>query len=260
VTALDFIPELGHKVRESVPRLGAATRFLVLGLGRAFHRHFSIPQWLRQVYGFGVLSLALMVVAAFFTGMVLGFQGYYALVRFGATSALGTLVALSLLRELGPVLTALLFAGRAGSALTAEIATMKATEQLSAMEMMAVDPLAWVVAPRLWAALFTVPILCVIFDLVGIFGGYLIAVPVLGVDGGTFWAQMQSNVSFSSDILNGLFKALCFGLVVAWIAAWQGYSAQPTAEGVGNATTRSVVAASLAVLGLDFILTALLFS
>ena len=259
MAVFDFIPNLGDRVLAMVPRLGTATRFLVLGLAAIFSRHFSFRQLLRQVYGLGVLSLALMIVAAFFTGMVLAFQGYYALVRFGATSALGTLVALSLLRELGPVLTALLFAGRAGSALTAEIGSMKATEQLSAMDMMAVNPLAWVVAPRLWAGIIVVPILCVIFDLVGVWGGYLIAVPLLGVDGGTFWAQMQSNVTFTGDIMNGLFKALCFGLVVTWIAAWQGYAAQPTAEGVGSATTRSVVTASLAVLGLDFILTALLF-
>ncbi|MEY2341807.1 lipid asymmetry maintenance ABC transporter permease subunit MlaE [Acidithiobacillus sp. IBUN Pt1247-S3] len=254
-----FVPRLGHVVWETVPRLGAATRLLLGGLSAVGNRHFSFRQWLREVYGLGVLSLALMIVAALFTGMVLGFQGYYALVRFGATSALGTLIALSLLRELGPVLTALLFAGRAGSALTAEIGSMKATEQLAAMEMMAVNPLAWVVAPRLWGGIFAVPILCVIFDLVGIFGGYLVSVPVLGVDGGTFWAQMQSNVTLSGDILNGLLKALCFGLVVTWIAVWQGFSAKPTAEGVGAATTRSVVMASLTVLGLDFILTALLF-
>ncbi|MBU2808527.1 lipid asymmetry maintenance ABC transporter permease subunit MlaE [Acidithiobacillus ferrooxidans F221] len=257
---MEFIPNLGRRTLRTVPNLGTASRFLLLSLFAVANRHFSIQQLLKQVYGFGVRSLLLMMVAAFFTGMVLGFQGYYALVRFGATSALGTLVALSLLRELGPVLTALLFAGRAGSALTAEISSMKATEQLSAMEMMAVNPLAWVVAPRLWAGIIVVPILCVIFDLVGIFGGYLISVPVLGVDGGTFWAQMQSNVAFSGDILTGLFKALCFGLVVTWIAAWQGYAAQPTAEGVGNATTISVVTASLAVLGLDFILTAFLFT
>jgi len=254
-----FVPRLGHVVWETVPRLGSATRLLLGGLGAVFDRHFSLRQWLRQVFTLGVLSLALMIVAALFTGMVLGFQGYYALVHFGATSALGTLIALSLLRELGPVLTALLFAGRAGSALTAEIGSMKSSEQLAAMEMMAVNPLAWVVAPRLWAGIFVVPILCVLFDLVGIFGGYLVSVPVLGVDGGTFWAQMQSNITLRGDILNGLFKALCFGLVVTWIAVWQGMSARPTAEGVGAATTRSVVMASLAVLGLDFILTALLF-
>ncbi len=256
----DFlVPRIGHAVRETVPRMGMAARFLVSSLTAPVRRDFSFRQWLRQIFGLGVLSLALMVVAAFFTGMVLGFQGYYALVRFGATSALGTLIALSLLRELGPVLTALLFAGRAGSALTAEIGSMKATEQLDAMEMMAVNPLAWVVAPRLWGGIFAVPILCTIFDLVGIFGGYLVSVPILGVDGGTFWAQMQANVSFHGDILNGLIKAACFGLVVTWIATWQGFSAHPTAEGVGSATTRSVVMASLAVLGLDFILTALLF-
>ncbi|MBU2768208.1 ABC transporter permease, partial [Acidithiobacillus ferrivorans] len=168
---LDFVPNLGRRVLLTIPNLGAATRFLLWSLVAVINRHFSFQQLLKQVYGFGVRSLLLMVVAAFFTGMVLGFQGYYALVRFGATSALGTLVALSLLRELGPVLTALLFAGRAGSALTAEISSMKATEQLSAMEMMAVNPFAWVVAPRLWAGIIVVPILCAIFDLVGIFGG-----------------------------------------------------------------------------------------
>ncbi|MEW5791458.1 MAG: lipid asymmetry maintenance ABC transporter permease subunit MlaE [Pseudomonadota bacterium] len=255
----DAIPRFGHWLLELLANLGTSTRFLLLVLAAVFQRHFSLRQLSLQVYAVGVLSLLLMVVAALFTGMVLGFQGYNTLVRFGAEESLGTVVALSLVRELGPVLTALLFAGRAGSALTAEIGLMKTTEQLAAMEMMAVNPFAWVVAPRLLAGVVAMPILAAIYNAVGIWGGYLIAVPLMGVDEGAFWSQMQANVSLYDDILSGMIKSLCFGLVVTWIATWQGYRSEPTAEGVGRATTRTVVGSSLAVLALDFVLTALMF-
>jgi phospholipid/cholesterol/gamma-HCH transport system permease protein len=191
--------------------------------------------------------------------MVLARQGYYTLVDFGAAERVGQLVALSLVRELGPVVTALLFAGRAGSALTAEIGLMKATEQLSSMEMMAVDPQKRVIAPRLLAGFLAMPVLALIFSFFGVMGGYLVAVEMVGIDGGAFWAQMQANVSFTADVYNGILKSVVFGFVATWIALFEGYDAAPTTEGVSRATTRTVVHTSLAVLGLDFILTALMF-
>jgi len=190
----------------------------------------------------------------------LGLQGYYTLNRYGSEQALGLLVALSLTRELGPVITALLFAGRAGTSLTAEIGLMKAGEQLTAMEMMAVDPLRRVMAPRLWAGMISMPILATIFTAVGIFGGYLVGVPLIGVDTGAFWAQMQGGVDLFSDIGNGFIKSIVFGVAVTFIALYQGYEAKPTPEGVSRATTRTVVLSSLTVLALDFLLTALMFS
>ncbi|HKJ94059.1 MAG TPA: lipid asymmetry maintenance ABC transporter permease subunit MlaE [Gammaproteobacteria bacterium] len=212
-----------------------------------------------QMYSVGVLSLLIISVSGIFVGMVLGLQGYNTLVDFGAEQSLGTLVALSLTRELGPVVTALLFAGRAGSALTAEIGLMKATEQLSGMEMMAVDPEHRIVAPRLVAGLLSLPLLTTIFVLLGILGGYAVGTGLLGVDPGAFWSQMQSNVGFWEDVMNGVVKSLVFGFVGTWIAVFQGYDCMPTSEGVSRATTRTVVYTSLAVLGLDFILTALMF-
>lgn len=256
---LGFVPRTGHWFLEMLANVGTGTRFLGLTLWAVFQRDFRLRQVTRQVYVQGVLSLLLIGVAALFTGMVLGFQGYNTLVRFGAEESLGTVVALSLVRELGPVLTALLFAGRAGSSLTAEIGLMKTTEQLAAIEMMAVNPFAWVLAPRFLGALIAMPVLAAIYDIVGIWGGYLIAVPLMGVDEGAFWSQMQSSVGLYSDIGSGLVKSLCFGFVVAWIATWQGYRSDPTAAGVARATTRTVVISALAVLGLDFILTALMF-
>jgi len=199
-------------------------------------------------------------VSGLFVGFVLGLQGYYTLNRYGSEQALGLLVALSLTRELGPVITALLFAGRAGTSLTAEIGLMKAGEQLTAMEMMAVDPLRRVMAPRLWAGMISMPILATIFTAVGIFGGYLVGVPLIGVDTGAFWAQMQGGVDLFSDIGNGFIKSIVFGVAVTFIALYQGYEAKPTPEGVSRATTRTVVLSSLTVLALDFLLTALMFS
>jgi phospholipid/cholesterol/gamma-HCH transport system permease protein len=201
------------------------------------------------------MSLLIIIVSAFFVGMVLALQGYNTLQKYGSSEAIGVLVALALVRELGPVVTALLFAGRAGTAITAEIGLMKTTEQLSAMEMMAVNPIARVVAPRFWAGVISMPILASIFSMVGILGGYLVAVPLIGVDDGAFWSQMQANVDFSADIVNGVIKSLVFGVVCTMIALFEGFDAPPTAEGVSRATTRTVVISSLTVLGLDFILT-----
>ena len=254
------LTELGRFVLDRLARLGRANLFLLQML-RALSFLFSRPGLLiKQLHAVGVLSLPIILVSGLFVGMVLGLQGYANLVDFGATSSLGTVVALSLIRELGPVLTALLYAGRAGSALTAEIGLMRATEQLASMQMMAVDPFPRVLAPRFLAGCITVPLLTGIFTAVGILGGYLVAVVQLGVDGGSFWAQMQAKVQLLADVGNGvLIKSTVFGLVANWIALFEGYQAQPTSEGVSLATTRTVVDTSLAVLGLDFLLTALMF-
>ena len=213
----------------------------------------------RQLYSVGVLSLPIIVVAGLFVGMVLALQGYTTLADFGAAGSLGTVVALSLVRELGPVVAALLFASRAGSAITAEIGLMKATEQLSAMEMMAVNPIARVVAPRFWAGVISMPLLAALFSAMGIFGGYLVGVQLIGVDEGSFWSQMQASVDFREDIVNGVIKSVVFGIIVSWIAVFEGYDSEPTAEGVSGATTRTVVTSSLAILAADFILTAFMF-
>jgi phospholipid/cholesterol/gamma-HCH transport system permease protein len=214
---------------------------------------------IQQIYAIGVLSILIILVSGLFVGMVLGLQLYNTMVDFGAESSLGPVVALSLVRELGPVVTALLFAGRAGSALTAEIGLMKATEQTSGMEMMAVDPVRRILVPRFIAGFISMPILAAIFSAVGVWGGYLVGVGLLGIDSGAYWAQMQDKVDFHADIMNGVIKSLVFGAVATWIAIFEGYDATPTSEGVSRATTRTVVHTSLAVLGLDFILTALMF-
>jgi phospholipid/cholesterol/gamma-HCH transport system permease protein len=219
----------------------------------------GLPLLLKQIYSVGVLSLVIVVVSGLFIGMVLGLQGYTILSDFGSESAIGQLVALTLVRELGPVVTALLFAGRAGSALTAEIGLMKATEQLSSMEMMGVDPLRRVIAPRLWAGFLSMPILALVFSMVGILGGMLVGVEWLGVFEGSFWGNMQASVDFRDDVLNGVIKSVVFGFVCAWIAVYQGYDCVPTSAGISSATTKTVVYSSLAVLGLDFILTAVMF-
>jgi phospholipid/cholesterol/gamma-HCH transport system permease protein len=250
---------IGHSTTEAVLRLGFATRFLALTLlhsGTCFRRVRLI---IRELYFTGVMSLIIILVSGLFVGMVLGLQGYQTLQTYGSESALGVLVALSLVRELGPVVSALLFASRAGSAMTAEIGLMKATEQLSAMEMMAVDPIARVVAPRFWAGVISMPLLAAMFSAMGVFGGYLVGVVLIGVDEGSFWSQMQSAVDFREDIVNGVIKSCVFGLAVTWIALFEGYDAPPTAEGVSGATTRTVVTSSLAILGLDFLLTSFMF-
>jgi phospholipid/cholesterol/gamma-HCH transport system permease protein len=213
-----------------------------------------------QIHFIGNYSLVIIAVSGLFVGFVLGLQGYYTLNKYGSEQALGLLVALSLIRELGPVVTALLFAGRAGTSLTAEIGLMKAGEQLAAMEMMAVDPVARVSAPRFWAGVIAMPILAAIFSAVGIVGGYLVGVPLIGVDSGAFWSQMQGGVDVLKDVGNGVIKSLVFGIAVTFIALYQGYESKPTPEGVSLATTRTVVISSLAVLALDFLLTAVMFS
>lgn len=222
----------------------------------AFRKGF--PLVVQQIYAEGVLSLLIIVVSSLFIGMVLALQGYHTLTKFGASQELGPLVALSVARELGPVVTAILFAGRAGSALTAEIGLMKATEQLSSMEMMAVDPLRRVISPRFWGGFISMPLLTLIFNATAIYGAYLVGVKWLGLGAGVFWSNMQSSVEFHADILNGILKSMVFGVAVTWIAVFQGYFAVPTSAGIASATTRSVVYASLAVLGIDFILTAMM--
>lgn len=212
-----------------------------------------------QVHFLGNHSLAIILVAGLFVGLVLGLQGYYTLRRYGSEQALGVLVALSLVRELGPVIAALLFAGRAGTSLTAEIGLMKAGEQLSALETMAVDPIARVLGPRFFGGLIVVPLLAALFSAVGIIGGWLVGVALIGVDAGAFWSQMSSGVDFWNDIVNGVIKSAVFGLAVTHVALMQGYESKPTPDGVARATTLTVVAGSLAVLGLDFVLTALMF-
>jgi len=251
---------IGSRMLERIWRLGAAARFFFYTMvysGESLRR----PQLVvREVYFTGVMSLIIILVSAFFVGMVLALQGYNTLQKYGSSDAIGVLVALSLVRELGPVVTALLFAGRAGTAITAEIGLMKATEQLSAMEMMAVSPIARVVAPRFWAGVISMPILATLFSMTGILGGYMVAVPLIGVDDGAFWSQMQANVDFKEDIVNGFIKSCVFGVACTLIALFEGYDAPPTAEGVSRATTRTVVISSLAVLGLDFVLTSFMLS
>ncbi|MDR9436566.1 MAG: lipid asymmetry maintenance ABC transporter permease subunit MlaE [Thiohalophilus sp.] len=256
---LSMLQQLGHNALGFFQRLGRAHLLLlriIEGLPTLVPKFTLVIQ---QIYSVGVLSLLIILVSGAFVGMVLGLQGYNTLVDFGAEESLGVIVSLSLVRELGPVVTALLFAGRAGSALTAEIGLMKTTEQLSAMEMMAVDPIRRVLAPRFLAGFLSMPLLAAIFSAVGVLGGYFVGVGLLGVDQGAYWSQMQANVDVYDDIYNGVIKSLVFGVVVTWIAVFEGYDATPTSEGISRATTRTVVHASLAVLGLDFVLTALMF-
>ncbi len=251
--------------------VGFAVRAQLVGLGqgaRLFARLLALlpavlkrPGLVRdQIHFLGNYSLGIIAVSGLFVGFVMALQGYYTLQSFGSTEALGQLVALSLLRELGPVITALLFAGRAGTSLTAEIGLMRAGEQLSAMEMMAVDPVRRILAPRFWAGVVAMPVLAAVFSAVGVIGGWVVAVPMIGIDSGSFWSQMQGGVDVFSDVGNGIIKSVVFGVTVPFVALLQGFTAKPTHEGVSRATTRTVVVASLAVLGLDFILTALMFS
>jgi len=255
-----LLETLGRLVREFVVNIGFATRtfFGIIGASGGLLRRFRLVT--SQIHFIGNYSLVLIAVSGLIVGFVLGLQGYYTLNKYGSEQALGLLVALSLTRELGPVVTALLFAGRAGTSLTAEIGLMKAGEQLSAMEMMAVNPLQRVLAPRFWAGVIAMPILAAIFSAVGILGGYIVGVQLIGVDEGAFWSQMQGGVDVWNDIVNGVIKSIVFGFAVTFVALYQGYEAQPTPEGVARATTRTVVIASLSVLWLDFLLTALMFS
>jgi len=256
---LNFLQYIGHITGNFFQKIGQAFLFFaraIIGKPECIN---GTVRLLHQLHSVGVLSLVIIIISGLFIGMVLGLQGYTILVKFGASQALGQLIALSLVRELGPVLSALLFAGRAGSALAAEISLMKATEQLSSMEMMGVDPLRRVIAPRFWAGQIALPLLTLIFMAVAIGGGYLVGVELLGVDKGAFWANMQAAVDFREDIVNGIIKSVVFGSIVTWIAVFQGIDSVPTSEGIGRATTKTVVYSSLAILGLDFFLTAVMF-
>ncbi len=252
--------DVGLAVRGKLADLGYGARLFLqlLRLTGPTLRRFGLVR--DQIHFLGNYSLAIIMVSGLFVGFVLGLQGYYTLQRYGSSEALGMLVALSLVRELGPVVTALLFAGRAGTSLTAGIGLMKAGEQLSAMEMMAVDPVLRILAPRFWAGIITMPLLAALFSAVGVLGGYLVGVVLIGIDPGAFWSQMQGGVDVWRDVGNGIVKSVVFGFTVTFVALLMGYEAQPTPEGVSRATTRTVVVASLAVLGIDFILTAMMFN
>ncbi|MFN6170020.1 MAG: lipid asymmetry maintenance ABC transporter permease subunit MlaE [Burkholderiales bacterium] len=253
---INGIRRIGSRGIDTIWRGGAMARFfwlVLLNSGMSFRRlHLTV----REIYFAGVMSLVIIMVSGLFVGMVLGLQGFETLQKYGAEETMGVLVALSLVRELGPVVTALLFASRAGSAITAEIGLMKATEQLKAMDMMAIDPIARVVAPRFWAGVISMPILAALFSAMGIFGGYIVAVAVVGIDPGVFWANMQSAVDFRYDVWNGIIKSIAFGIAVSIIATFEGFDADPTAEGVARATTRTVVTSALTVLAINLILTA----
>jgi len=258
VSAVERIRRLGRAGLDVVAAIGRSVIVLMLAVFGRGGVGGGLQLLSKQLYSVGVLSLPIIVVSGFFIGMVIALQGYNILVKYGSEQAVGQMVALTLLRELGPVVTALLFAGRAGSALTAEIGNMKSTEQLSSLEMIGVDPLKYIVAPRFWAGFISMPLLAAMFSVVGIWGAAMVAIDWLGVYDGSFWATMQNSVMLS-DVLNGVIKSLVFAFVVTWVAVFQGYDCEPTSEGIGRATTRTVVYASLAVLGLDFILTALMF-
>lgn len=257
---LRWLASLGQRTQSALGRLGRMHLFLLRLLPALPSGVVRLRLVSDQLFHIGVLSMQIVLVSGAFVGLVLGLQGYNILVTYGSAESLGVVVALSLVRELGPVITALLFAGRAGSAITAEIGLMKSTEQLAGMEMMAVDPLRRVVAPRFIAGFLAMPLLAAMFSAVGVLGGYFIGVGMLGVDAGAYWSQIESNVDFHDDIVNGIIKSLVFGTVAIWIAIFEGFDCVPTAEGVSRATTRTVVHTSLAVLGLDFIMTALMFN
>lgn len=255
---LTMVQSLGRISIGWLQEIGASFLILLGALLRKPRPLKGLSLIIDQLYAVGVLSLVIIVVSAAFIGMVVALQGYNTLVKFGASSELGPLVALSVARELGPVVAALLFAGRAGSALTAEIALMKATDQLAGMSMMAVDPLKRIIAPRFWAGFLSLPMLTIIFDAVAIYSAFLVGVKWLGLDNGIFWSNMQATVNFHGDIINGVIKSVVFGFFVTWIAVYQGYQSEPTSEGMAAATTRTVVYASLMILGLDFILTTMM--
>jgi phospholipid/cholesterol/gamma-HCH transport system permease protein len=256
---LELIQRLGDYALESLEKLGRSNLFMLHVLKGFPDLYFRFRLLVVQLYSVGVLSILIIGVSGLFVGMVLSLQGYYILSDFGAEQTLGVMVAASLVRELGPVVTALLFAGRAGSALTAEIGIMKATEQLSGMEMMAVDPIRRILSPRFFAGVISMPLLAALFSMVGVMGGYFVGVGLLGVDDGAFWSQMRAKIDFFDDVVNGSIKSVVFGVVVTWIALFEGYDCLPTSEGVSRATTRSVVYSALAVLGWDFVLTALMY-
>lgn len=249
-----------RRLLDAVASVGYGTRFFVRLCGLALAALRRLRLVLDQIHFIGNYSLSIILVSGLLIGFVLALQGYYTLRRYGSEEALGLLVTLSLVRELGPVVTALLFAGRAGTSLTAEVGLMKAGEQIDAMEMMAVDPVARVLAPRFMAAVVCMPLLAALFSSMGVLGGYLVGVQMIGIDAGSFWSQMQGGVDWLRDVGNGVVKSIVFGFTVAFVALFVGYEAEPTPAGVSRATTTTVVVASLAILGLDFLLTALMFS
>ncbi len=252
--------DIGFATRSKLADLGLGARLffrLLVSLPSTFRRFGLVRD---QIHFLGNYSLVIIAVSGLFVGFVFALQGYYTLQRFGSSDALGLLVTLTLVRELGPVVTALLFAGRAGTSLTAEIGLMKAGEQISVMEMMAVDPVQRILAPRFWAGVMVMPLLAAVFSAMGVMGGWAVGVVMIGVDAGSFWSQIQDGVDVWKDVGNGVIKSVVFGFAVTFIALLQGFEAQPTPEGVAGATTRTVVMASLSVLGLDFILTAMMFT
>lgn len=254
-----ILQKLGQNMLASFAKLGRSCFFMMQVLVGVLAIIQRPRRFTRQLYSVGVLSFLLIVISGLFVGMVLGLQGFYILSNFGAEETLGLMVAASLTRELGPVVSALLFAGRAGSALTAEIGLMKTTEQLSGIEMMAIDPIKHIIAPRFLAGFLAMPLLAALFSAVGVVGGQIIGVGLLNVDDGAYWSQIQSNLDFYDDIINGVIKSVIFGFMVSWIALFEGYDARPTSEGISLATTRTVVNSAFTILGLDFILTALMF-
>lgn len=254
-----FFSTIGANTIDRVWRMGFAARFFLAMLAQSGETFRRPRLLLRELFASGVLSLIIILVSGLFVGLVLGLQGYDTLQRYGSSEALGILVALSLVRELGPVVAGLLFASRAGSSMTAEVGLMKATEQLTAMDMMAVNPLARIMAPRFWGGVISMPILAALFTAAGIFGGWLIGVVFIGVDEGAFWSQMQANVNFRDDVFNGMIKSAVFGVAVSLIAVFEGFDSVPTAEGVSRAITRTVVTSALAILALDFVLTSFMF-
>lgn len=254
-----FFSTIGANTIDRVWRLGFAARFFLAMLAQSGETFRRPRLLLRELFASGVLSLIIILVSGLFVGLVLGLQGYDTLQRYGSSEALGILVALSLVRELGPVVAGLLFASRAGSSMTAEVGLMKATEQLTAMDMMAVNPLARIMAPRFWGGVISMPILAALFTAAGIFGGWLIGVVFIGVDEGAFWSQMQANVNFRDDVFNGMIKSAVFGVAVSLISVFEGFDSVPTAEGVSRAITRTVVTSALAILALDFVLTSFMF-
>ncbi len=256
---LNLLGALGRYFLQKTSSLGRSFLMLlnVIFVKPDFRRNTLLL--INEIYFIGVLSVIIILVSGLFIGMVLGLQGFNILKDFMATGSLGTLVALAIIRELGPVVAALLYAGRAGSALTAEIGQLKASEQISALEMMAVDPLHRIIAPRLWAGIISLPILSMMFAVIGIYGGKLVGVDWLGLDDGIFWSGMQSSVDIADDVIPMVIKSLVFAVVCTWIALFNGYDCRPTSAGISSATTATVVQSSLSVLGLDFILTALMF-
>ena len=253
--------QMQHKnlVVQTLAQIGHCGLFLLRIIAAIPRSLRHIRETVRQLWFVGAMSLTIIMTCGLFVGMVLGLQLYHVLAIFGGTSATGSVVALAIYRELGPVVTALLFAGRAGTSITAEIGLMRATDQIAAMEMMAVDPIAYVAAPRFLAGLIAMPLLCCVFCAMGVFGGHVVGVTWLGIDNGTFWSNMTANVDVWNDIINGvLWKSTAFGAVISLIAVFQGYTTPPTSEGVAYATTRTVVASSIAILALDFVLTAFL--